>query len=629
MPGPLTAWLRRPEGQALRGSLLDAGLVLLMLVLLWATIAANLVSIRTGAERDAMHDTENLVHAFQEDLGRSIGPIDRMLLLLRTAYAEAPAGFDLGGWTDRARLIGPAAPRFAILDAAGQVIQGGTEAGPDRSISAWPQTSLLPGPGEDKLAISPAVDAGGKQVLLLARPVLSAHGRGVGFVMAIMEPPEVMHRFGSPEAGEDELLIGADGMIRASTRPDGPLSAGHSLAETGLMTRAGASVEGSYISSGALTGEPRILSFGRVTPYGLIVVATAGRDAILAPYRRVRDHYLAGGAMLTALLLVTGALLIGHKRQLLRSRAALNAALENISQGIIMIDSNRRVPVMNRRCVELLGLTPALVASRPTFDDLLRWLAASGEFDGMDEDFRRSMQEGDPPPAPVYEHVRANGTALEVRTQMLPDGGAVCTITDVTERRRAERRIRYLAHHDPLTGLANRAAFDERLATAMAEVEQAGSRLAVLCLDLDGFKPVNDQHGHAIGDRLLMQVAGRIRDALVSGGDVARMGGDEFTIVLTGPDQPARASALAERLIAALAAPYEIDGRIVRIGVSIGIALYPGDGLTADVLLRNADVALYRAKESGRNTFRFFAPDWVGGSVSNNGAPADDTVAAT
>ena len=182
------------------------------------------------------------------------------------------------------------------------------------------------------------------------------------------------------------------------------------------------------------------------------------------------------------------------------------------------------------------------------------------------------------------------------------------TIRPALLRKVTEERIRFVAHHDHLTQLANRLMFQERLGEALASARQNDHGFALLCLDLDGFKQVNDTRGHEIGDKLLVAVAKRLRENLRERDTVARMGGDEFAIIESSGSQPAAAIALAQRLIAAIGQPYELDGRRSVVSVSIGIAVFPTDGENPDALLRNADTALYRAKQAGRNAFRLFDP---------------------
>ncbi|HMR32610.1 MAG TPA: EAL domain-containing protein [Geminicoccus sp.] len=185
----------------------------------------------------------------------------------------------------------------------------------------------------------------------------------------------------------------------------------------------------------------------------------------------------------------------------------------------------------------------------------------------------------------------------------------VAAVRDITERRRAEERIRHLAHHDGLTGLPNRLLFRDRLGQALAAARRAGEVVAVLGLDLDRFKEINDLHGHAAGDELLVQVSMRLGAELRQGDTLARLGGDEFAVIQPGLSHADAAPALAQRLIDTIADPFRLMGQQVQIGVSIGIAVYPGDGQDAETLLRNADLALYRAKADGRGMLCSFEPE--------------------
>ncbi|WP_027527492.1 bifunctional diguanylate cyclase/phosphodiesterase [Bradyrhizobium sp. Ec3.3] len=210
-----------------------------------------------------------------------------------------------------------------------------------------------------------------------------------------------------------------------------------------------------------------------------------------------------------------------------------------------------------------------------------------------------------------WRHVKADGGEICVLTygrRLMVDKreGYLVAVADITERRKAEARIAHMANHDGLTNLANRALHQARLRDALQTSHALGERVAVLCIDLDLFKSVNDSFGHPTGDRLLKEVADRLRSQMRGNDLAARLGGDEFAVMRAADTSPVDASDCAARLISALSAPYEIDGNQIVIGASIGIALSPGDGTSDEELMRNADMALYRAKDDGRGVYRFF-----------------------
>ncbi|HVT51962.1 MAG TPA: EAL domain-containing protein [Dongiaceae bacterium] len=198
-------------------------------------------------------------------------------------------------------------------------------------------------------------------------------------------------------------------------------------------------------------------------------------------------------------------------------------------------------------------------------------------------------------------------TEVLTRTIQSDEGAAtVLAVRDISERREAEERIRHMAHHDALTGLPNRRMFVDRLYQVLARSKRDGTTVAVLCLDLDRFKHVNDLGGHAAGDELLRQVARRLNDSIRTEDTAARLGGDEFAVIQVGVAHPDGPGIMAERLVKAISKSFDLGGQQTMIGTSIGIALYPGDGEEGEDLVRAADTALYRAKEAGRGTFRFF-----------------------
>ena len=227
-------------------------------------------------------------------------------------------------------------------------------------------------------------------------------------------------------------------------------------------------------------------------------------------------------------------------------------------------------------------------------------LAAAAQDPDRSQENQRSWRLTAGSKGPLEVEIYANHLAFE------GDDCVLASIHDVTAQRKAQAQVAYLAHHDDLTGLCNRALFRTKLADSLAIGRDRGDLLAVLCIDLDYFKQVNDTLGHGAGDRVLRMAGERIA-AVIGPQDVAaRLGGDEFAVVATGLSTPAEAGALAERLIARIAAPYLIEGHQAVIGASIGLSLAPGDGSDPDILLHNADIALYRSKTAGRGTLHYF-----------------------
>jgi diguanylate cyclase (GGDEF)-like protein len=300
-------------------------------------------------------------------------------------------------------------------------------------------------------------------------------------------------------------------------------------------------------------------------------------------------------------------LLKEHEAELQTQNANLDMALANMLQGLAMFDAEERLVICNDRYAEMYDLTPEHAKPGTAAQSIIEYRVARGEFPGKTaEEHLRSVRKrlGDNSAADYVTQL-ADGRHIAVAVQRMPTGGTITTHFDITAQRRSEARIEYMALHDTLTGLPNRVLLKERLEQALARVKR-GEIVAVHLLDLDNFKTVNDTLGHAAGDKLLEQVAGRLRALVRETDTIARMGGDEFAIVQAQIAQPGDATALAHRAIEAVSEPYEIDGREMVIGTSVGIAIGPGDGASADQLLRNADLALYRAKGDGRRTYRFF-----------------------
>lgn len=286
----------------------------------------------------------------------------------------------------------------------------------------------------------------------------------------------------------------------------------------------------------------------------------------------------------------------------------LEAVIENFPGGISLFDDDLHMVLCNERQKRMLEYPDELMADGyPTLEQLFRFNAQRGEYGPGDIEMqvRRRMELVLRREPHCYDRTRPNGTIMEVRGVPLAGGGFVTTYLDVTDQRRNQQLVAHMAQHDPLTDLPNRMLFHDRLKTALAQVKRGGM-MAVHYLDLDDFKPVNDSFGHQAGDELLVGVASRIRRSVREHDTIARLGGDEFAILQTSIRRPDDAAILAGRLLGALADPFPVSGRDVRVGLSIGIAVAPDDGLTSDDLLIKADSALYHSKSNGRGCFNFF-----------------------
>jgi diguanylate cyclase (GGDEF)-like protein len=294
-----------------------------------------------------------------------------------------------------------------------------------------------------------------------------------------------------------------------------------------------------------------------------------------------------------------------EKRELAHSLAEQNlrfdAALNNMAQGLCMFGPDQRLLFSNRRFAEIFGIPPDRLAPGVPIGEVMAFARARDKNPEFAANAQRKLLTEDPNNMVVT--TLTDDRIIAISHRGMPNGGMVATFDDITEQREAEQRIAFLARHDALTGLANRVLFHETLIERLGRV-QKGETVAVLSLDLDRFKSVNEEFGHPVGDKVLQAVAKRIRSCIRDEDVVARLGGDEFAVVQVAP--ASEAGALASRLIEALGASCDIDGNKVFVGASIGIAIAPMDGAAPDALMKNADLALHRAKADGGAVYHYF-----------------------
>lgn len=442
-----------------------------------------------------------------------------------------------------------------------------------------------------------------------ARVVWGANRQFLGLLVATIDLRSFEETFAaiSLGAGSSISLFRTDGILIAR-HPQVDATLGQKY--TGFLAALADSNRASLRIVSGIDAKERLVAVHRLQHQPLVVTVSVEVTTALAAWSHSAFSILAS---VGALMVVVIAIIFAGARQvaarLRNQNVQLDAALNTMSQGLITLDVLERVVLCNARYIEMYDLSRDIVKPGCTFADLLKHRAERGHLLHDPVTYRAELL------ADIRQGKRstfivdtADGRKVSVTNEPMPNGGWLSCHEDVTERRKAEASILHMALHDSLTDLPNRRHFREEIVERLARLPP-GEQFAILCLDLDGFKKVNDTLGHPVGDKLLRQVAGRMSGCLREGDTIARLGGDEFAILQRATNRPSDVIALARRLFEVSNAPFLVDGQEVIIGVTIGIAIAPTDATDPDLLLKRADIALYRAKSGGRGAYRFFEPE--------------------
>ena len=475
----------------------------------------------------------------------------------------------------------------------------------------------------------------GQWTLYISQRIEASDGTLTGIVLNTINLDR-FEQFFSQLVIDDEDRDGQPDVAFALYRNDGTVLArypradakvGTNLAATQNYQRMLASVDtGPILLTSVFDGQERLVTAQRVAHFPLLVAVSSTLHGALAVWRHeIRGFVAIAGLVELILAAATGLAIrhLGHSEALLAAQARaeererwattlerqshrFDMALNNMLQGLLMVDRGGRLLVVNHRFCDLFGVSPDVLTTGMMYSDLTNVIVAAGQVSADDmqgvRERRKVLLAGNNGATVIWE--LKNGRAFTVTHQPMEEGW-LTTYEEITARRAAEAKLQHLAEHDSLTGLPNRVLFRDRLAQSLLFTRR-GSMLAVLCLDLDHFKEVNDTLGHPVGDALLQAVAQRLKAEVRDTDTVARLGGDEFGLIQTAISRPADAISFASRLLDAFAAPFEVEGHKIVIATSIGIAFAPQDGLEPDQLLRCADLSLYRAKADGRSAYRLF-----------------------
>jgi diguanylate cyclase (GGDEF)-like protein len=591
-----------------------------IIALAWTGLYFQLQSERRIAELAVAENSANLASAFEKQFSASLDELDWIIRSLRLRYLRNPEGFDL------IAALNLSVPSIRPLIQAAFI-------GPDGYL----KMTSLPGQFErlylgdrehfgvhvgtklDTLFISKPVvgRASGKPSIQLSRRIEFADGSFGGVIVVSLDPSFFARFYESISTGSDGYIkvVGTDGIVRVAGGSK-PQRIGNDLSSLPVFSTYQDRRTGSfYAESGEADGVPRLVTYRVVEGYPLVVLVGIAESDVFAAVRGKRRMYLlAAAAFSIVILIITGLTLRGS---LLLQKAvkrtedqnlSFGAALSNMSQGLAMFDEETRLVLCNDRYLQIYGMSPDFAKPGIPFVDILRGLDQNHLMVGDPEKYAARIL-ADIATGQTLEATRqtTNGHTIRITYSAMANGGWVSTHEDITEQLKAQQEIATLAHYDTLTELPNRAHFNEVLDQALTLTKRNGE-LALLYLDLDHFKRVNDTLGHLVGDNLLKEVAARLRGCVRETDVVARLGGDEFAVLQTSLEEPTDAVALASRIDKALTAPFDLNGHRAVIGVSIGIARAPDDAIERDQLLKNADLALYGAKDQGRGTYHFYEP---------------------
>jgi diguanylate cyclase (GGDEF)-like protein len=469
------------------------------------------------------------------------------------------------------------------------------------------------------VVLAPVFDpVAGGWTTIIAHKVVGPNGQLLGVVTRGMAPANIEKFFESISLGDGSAvsLLHRDGTMLARY-PHIQEMIGRNFRTAPVQKLLSRVDHGTIRLISPIDGEDRLASGRALSEFPLSIIGTTTVATALADWR-AQTRFLIVAAGLSALAIAFTLFLVVRKlskqyeiseRRLALEKERLDTAVNNMTQGLLLYDSDARIVLCNKRYLELYNLSPDVAKPGCHFRDLIAYRKKSGSFQGDVDKFCSAVLNNVAQKRMTHNIVEtSDGRSIQIVNQPLENGGWVATQEDITERRRAEKQIAHLAHYDALTDLPNRVLFRELLER---EIERAkrGEQLAVLYIDLDEFKSVNDSLGHPVGDELLKTVASRLQSCIRETDFVARLGGDEFAIVQTGVKQPSDVVELVKRIYDTIREPSECLGHQVTTDASIGIALAPHDGSDLNQLLKSADLAMYGAKADGRRTYRFFEPE--------------------
>ena len=608
-------------------SLIVAGALVVIAIVIGTAMTVN--NFRQRALDNSKRELENTVLLLQHHFDQQFQELQRIQKGMRAqlmtdgimtpeSFANALSGFEAHLML-KSKLDDEFAGELTVIDAKGQLINwSGSWPPPDASMADRDYFEIIKAQTfRDEEIVRPVFSKlTGRWKTVFARRINGPRGEFFGVITRGIEPEHMEKFFASVSLGDNATvsMFHRDGTLLARY-PKTDNAIGRKFSGSPLLEHLRFSSEPVTIRTiSPIDSTDRLGAMRLLKEFPIALIATSSVQGVLGDWRNQTKFlvFLAAGST----LLLTGFLflIIRHirqqsenaQRELTLEKNRLATAINNMTQGLLLFDADARVVVCNQRYLDMYGLSGDVIVPGLPFRGVIQHRKDTGSFVG-DVDHYVEQVMRDVGRSHTHFMQTSDGRAIQISSQPVADGGWVATHEDVTERREAEERIAHLAHYDALTDLPNRTLFRNELDRELKRVSR-GAQCAVLYIDIDEFKSINDSLGHPVGDELLKEIARRLRLCVRGSDVVARLGGDEFAIVQTNVSAHADITDLVGRIYTAIREPYECLGHRLLTDASIGIAMAPRDGTDLDELLKHADLAMYGAKAEGRRTFRFFEP---------------------
>ncbi|NNG25568.1 bifunctional diguanylate cyclase/phosphodiesterase [Telluria aromaticivorans] len=605
-------------------------LALLLCAALWIATVVRANAEHERADTQARKDASAYAEAYEQYITRSVGQMDQITMQLKFSWENGRDSARDTGLLDALRRNGmftdSAFGTVAVVDRSGIVRASTRHALIGSDFSSTPyfvqhshhiSTAL-------RIDAAPPQLGDGGDLVLFTRRLDTGDDEFDGIVLMAVDARYFTSFISPATLGEDGVvaLAGLDGPLRIEQRSGGASwleGAGKVLPPGSSLWSGEPGVQLVQGQAGFGDGQARVLGWRHSAAYPLVALVALSHHAALdtagSYWRESRDRAIAASVCLV-LLGALGAVLA--RRAVLREREqdevqrAYRTATESGKDGFYMAAAVRgrdgriedfRIVDCNERGAFFYGMTRSALVGRSLSQ------IDSGLFgEQLMETYRKAMEAG------FYEDDRRmpSDNRLNIswghRRLVRVGNGLAVTLQDISERKEHEGQLERMANIDALTGLATRHAFLNAMPAMLAQAQDTGAGLALLFIDLDEFKHVNDSHGHAVGDALLKSAAGRLLSLLRPTDKVARFGGDEFLVLLHPVDGERQAASVAARIVEAFGVPFMVGDELHAVGASIGISMYPRDGLDAETLVRHSDIAMYAGKNDGKGQYRFFDP---------------------